>query len=95
MVAPAVHSVAYPRAIVIVLDSVGIGELPDAAAYGDQGSNTVGNIARRLRLQLPALCALGFDRLVDLSGPPAGTVPQAAFGRMGEASAGKDSVTGH
>ena len=95
MAAPAVHSVADPRAIVIVLDSVGIGELPDAAAYGDQGSNTVGNIARRLRLQLPALCALGFDRLVDLSGPPAGTVPQAAFGRMGEASAGKDSVTGH
>jgi phosphopentomutase len=87
--------VAFARAIVIVLDSVGIGELPDAAAYGDQGSNTVGNIARRLRLQLPALCALGFDRLVDLSPPPAGTLPQAAFGRMAEASAGKDSVTGH
>jgi phosphopentomutase len=85
----------YPRAIVIVLDSVGIGALPDAAVYGDQGSNTVGNIARRLRLEIPALCALGFDRLVDLSGPPAGEAPQGSFGRMAEASPGKDSVTGH
>jgi phosphopentomutase len=85
----------YARVILIVLDSVGIGELPDASAYGDEGSNTVGNIARRLRLQLPALRALGFDRLVDLSGPPAEKAPQAAFGRMAEASAGKDSVTGH
>lgn len=85
----------YARVILIVLDSVGIGELPDASAYGDAGSNTVGNIARRLRLQLPALRALGFDRLVDLSGPPAEKAPQAAFGRMAEASAGKDSVTGH
>ena len=87
--------VLYTRVIVIVLDSVGIGELPDAATYGDQGSNTVGNIARRLRLHLPALCALGFDRLVDLSGPPRGMAPQGAFGRMAEASAGKDSITGH
>ena len=85
----------YRRAIVIVLDSVGIGELPDASEYGDQGSNTVGNIARRVRLHLPALRALGFDRLVDLSGPPAEAAPQAAFGRMAEASPGKDSVTGH
>jgi phosphopentomutase len=90
-----VPSARYARVIVIVLDSVGIGELPDASAYGDQGSNTVGNIARRLRLQLPALRALGFDRLVDLSGPPVEKSPQAAFGRMAEASPGKDSVTGH
>lgn len=85
----------YARVILIVLDSVGIGDLPDASAYGDEGSNTVGNIARRLRLQLPALCALGFDRLVDLCGPPAQKVPQGAYGRMAEASPGKDSVTGH
>ncbi len=95
MIPSPMSSVLYTRAIVIVLDSVGIGELPDAATYGDQGSNTVGNLARRLRLQLPALCALGFDRLVDLSGPPRGKAPQGAFGRMAEASAGKDSVTGH
>jgi phosphopentomutase len=90
-----VTPVPFTRAIVIVLDGVGIGALPDAAAYGDEGSNTVGNVARRVRLQLPALRALGFDRVVDLSGPPVGTAPQGAFGRMREASPGKDSVTGH
>ena len=45
----------FSRAIVIVLDSVGIGELPDAASYGDQGSNTLGNIAKRVPLRLPTL----------------------------------------
>jgi len=58
----------FTRAIVIVLDSVGIGELPDASAYGDQGSNTLGNIAKRIPLKLPTLRALGLDRLVDLGG---------------------------
>ena len=48
------------------MDSVGIGELPDASAYGDQGSNTVGNIAKQIPLRLPALRSLGFDRLVRL-----------------------------
>jgi phosphopentomutase len=56
----------FRRAIVIVMDSVGIGELPDAAAYGDQGSNTVGNIARQIRLRIPTLRRLGLDRLVQL-----------------------------
>jgi phosphopentomutase len=65
----------FSRAIVIVLDSVGIGELPDAGAYGDQGSNTLRNIARRIPLKLPTLRELGLDRLVDLgpgghTGPP-------------------------
>jgi phosphopentomutase len=84
------------RAIVIVLDSVGIGELPDAAAYGDQGSNTVGNISAHVRLHLPTLAALGLTRLVSLrdqAAPP--VAPMAAYGRMREASPGKDSVTGH
>lgn len=89
----------FTRAIVIVLDSVGIGALPDAAAYGDQGSNTLGNIARHVPLRLASLRALGLDRLValgDRAGPDAGSrVPSAAYGRMAEASAGKDSVTGH
>ena len=87
----------FTRVIVIVLDSVGIGELPDAAAYGDQGSNTLGNIAKRIPLKLPTLRALGLDRLVDL-GPGERKGPAlagAAIGRMAEASAGKDSVTGH
>jgi phosphopentomutase len=88
----------FTRAIVIVLDSVGIGELPDAASYGDQGSNTLGNIARRIPLAVPTLRSLGLDRLVHL-GPAAGPrVPPgrpSAIGRMAEASPGKDSVTGH
>ena len=84
----------FARAIVIVLDSVGIGELPDAAVYGDEGSHTLGHIAGLVPLKLPALLSLGLDRLVPLgSGPPA--PPRGTWGRMAEASAGKDSVTGH
>jgi len=77
-----------------VLDSVGCGELPDASSYGDQGSDTLGNIARQVTLRLPNLRALGLGRVVNLGGADA---PQAigAYGRMAEASAGKDSVTGH
>ena len=82
------------RVILIVMDSVGIGELPDAAVYGDQGSNTVGNIARQIPLAVPTLRSLGLDRLVDIGGGTPGAV-RGAFGRMAEASAGKDSVTGH
>ncbi|HEU4691782.1 MAG TPA: phosphopentomutase, partial [Vicinamibacterales bacterium] len=82
------------RVILIVLDSVGAGELPDAAAYGDEGSNTLGNIARHVPLQLPALRSLGLDRIVNLGGEPSGPAA-GAYGRMAEQSAGKDSVTGH
>ena len=85
----------FRRAIVIVLDSAGIGELPDARAYGDQGSNTLGNIARQVRLNIPTLAALGLARVVALPQVPAPAAPLAAFGRMAERSAGKDSVTGH
>jgi phosphopentomutase len=85
----------FSRAIVIVMDSVGIGELPDAGVYGDEGSNTVGNIAKQVPLKLPTLRSLGFDRLVSIGGAPPSGTPRAATGRMAEASAGKDSVTGH
>src|SRR5439155_21161990 len=93
--------------IVIVMDSVGIGELPDASQYGDQGSNTVGNIVRRVPLTIPTLRALGLGRVAPLgeaksvlgtaaisAGSPVNVVA-AAVGRMAEASPGKDSVTGH
>jgi phosphopentomutase len=83
------------RVILIVIDSLGIGELPDAAQYADEGSNTLGNIARAVPLRLPTMCALGLGRLValpDVALPPA---PIGAFGRMAEESPGKDSVTGH
>lgn len=84
----------YSRVILIVLDSVGIGELPDAALYEDQGSNTLGNIAAAVPLHIPNLAAMGLSRLVDLKVPPA-VAPTGAFGRMAERSKGKDSVTGH
>src|SRR5215210_5203575 len=85
----------FTRAIVIVMDSAGVGELPDASAYGDQGSNTLGNIARHVRLNIPTLAALGLPRIVTLPHVPVPAKPLAAFGRMAERSAGKDSVTGH
>jgi phosphopentomutase len=85
----------FARAIVIVLDSVGIGELPDAALYEDQGSNTLGNIAAEVALNIPTLAAMGLSRLVPLNGIAPAAAPTAAYGRMAERSAGKDSVTGH
>jgi phosphopentomutase len=78
-----------------VLDSVGAGALHDASAYGDEGSNTLGNIARQVPLRLPTLRMLGLDRIVDIGGPTTEEAPHAAIGRMAEASKGKDSVTGH
>ena len=86
---------SFSRAIVVVLDSVGVGELPDAAEYGDQGSNTLGNIARRVPLQIPTLRSLGLSRVVEVPGGEPVIAPAAAFGRMAEHSPGKDSVTGH
>lgn len=69
--------------------------MPDAARYGDEGSNTLGNIAARIALRIPTLASLGLPRLVHLPGVPVLARPLAAFGRMAERSAGKDSVTGH
>jgi phosphopentomutase len=85
----------FPRVIVVVLDSVGIGELPDAALYGDQGSNTLGNIARQVPLRVPALRSLGLSRVAAIGHEPGDVLRAGAYGRMAEASAGKDSVTGH
>jgi len=72
----------FGRAIVIVMDSVGIGELPDAAAYGDQGSNTVGNIAKQVPLKLPTLRSLGLGKLVQLD--PNGTEETAETAKNAE-----------
>ncbi len=83
------------RVVLIVLDSVGVGELPDAASYGDEGSDTLGNISRHVRLRLPTLCSLGLRRVAFVDGVEADPSPRAAFGRMAESSPGKDSVTGH
>jgi phosphopentomutase len=83
------------RVILVVLDSVGIGELPDAASYGDEGSDTLGNICRHVDLQVPNLQALGLGNVRPLRGVPPSPSPGASYGRMAERSPGKDSVTGH
>jgi phosphopentomutase len=77
------------------MDSVGIGELPDASVYGDEGSDTIGNISRVVPLKLPHLRALGLPRVARVAGMAPVDTPLGAFGRMAERSAGKDSVTGH
>jgi phosphopentomutase len=86
---------SFGRVIWIVLDSVGIGEMPDAEAYGDRGSDTLGNIARRRSLSLPNLCRLGLGNIRPLAGLEPAANPQAAFGRCTLASPGKDTTTGH
>lgn len=87
---------AWRRAVVIVLDSVGIGALPDAARYGDEGSNTVGNTARAYGgLTIPNLNRLGLGHLVEGPGLEAVPEPIASYGRMAERAPGKDTTTGH
>jgi phosphopentomutase len=81
---------------VIVLDAVGAGELPDAAAYGDEGSNTLGNVAHAVGgLDLPSLEALGLGNIEPLEGCPPQPGAPAVAGRLMERSKGKDTTTGH
>jgi len=84
------------RAFLIVLDGVGIGALPDADAYGDVGADTLRHVAEAVGgLRLPTLERLGLGRIHDVSGVRRVSDPRAAYGRMIERSAGKDSTTGH
>jgi phosphopentomutase len=84
------------RAVILVLDGVGVGAAPDAAAYGDVGSDTLGNTARACGgISLPNLQQLGLGNLAPLMGIPSTDTPEAAWGVMTPASAGKDSTTGH
>jgi phosphopentomutase len=87
--------VSFRRIIWIVLDSVGIGEMPDAAAYGDAGSDTLGNIARQTALQLPNLCRWGLANIKPLTGLTPASRPIGSYGRCALASPGKDTTTGH
>jgi phosphopentomutase len=85
-----------PRVCVIVLDAVGAGELPDAAQYGDEGSNTLGNVAKAVGgLDLPNLEALGLGNVEPLEGCPPQPGAPAIAGRLVERSKGKDTTTGH
>jgi phosphopentomutase len=85
----------FGRVVVIILDGVGVGELPDAAAFGDAGSDSMGNVVKaRGRLRLPHLAARGLNRVTTLPGYEDVAVA-GAFGKMKMASAGKDSTSGH
>ena len=82
------------KAILIVLDSVGVGNAPDAALYGDEGANTLGHIAEKTNLTLPNLEKIGLGHIegANLTADPAAA---GAYGRLTEASSGKDTTTGH
>ncbi|MGI5901989.1 MAG: phosphopentomutase [Desulfitobacteriia bacterium] len=84
------------RVVILILDSLGIGEAPDAAAYGDEGSNTLGNILRKIgALKIPHLQGLGLGNIVPLPNLQPAKQPAASFGKMAPRSAGKDTITGH
>jgi phosphopentomutase len=84
------------RFVVMVVDSCGAGELPDAASYGDAGANTLGNCARKVGgLAVPTLQGWGLGNLTSIAGCPPAKSPRAGFGRMAEQSQGKDTTTGH
>jgi phosphopentomutase len=84
------------RVLLIVIDSVGCGAMPDAAEWGDEGSNTLGNLAKkRGGLALPTMGKLGLGHLTEISGTPPEPNPTGAFGKMAIYSQGKDTMTGH
>lgn len=86
----------FHRICLIVLDSVGIGELPDAARFGDAGAHTLGHIAERVpALKLPHMASLGLGSIAPLHGISPAESRSAYYGKMAEASVGKDTMTGH
>lgn len=86
----------FKRVFLIVMDSVGIGQLPDASRYGDEGSDTLGNIARSEHgLNLPVMEKMGLGRIAPLEGVKRAENPLACYGKMAELSHGKDTTSGH
>jgi len=85
----------FDRVIIVVLDSVGIGELPDAHLYGDRGSNTLGNILKNYPLKIPNLCSLGIGFLDSSLEKLRVPNPTGCYGKMAEKSPGKDTTSGH
>jgi len=85
----------YKRIFLIVLDSLGIGEAPDAKAYNDLGSNTIGHIAEKMDLHLPHLTQFGYGNIAPIKGVPPVDNPSAFYTKIQEASLGKDTMTGH
>lgn len=86
----------FSRVFLIVMDSVGIGEQPDAPKFRDEGANTLGHIAERVEhFHLPNLAKLGLGNIALLRNVPAASQPAAHYGKMQEISMGKDTTTGH
>ena len=86
----------FEKIVCIVLDGLGVGELPDAAEYGDAGSNTLGNLAKAVGgLRLPRLERMGLANILPVEGLQPQAEPAAAYGKMAEKSPGKDTTTGH
>ena len=83
------------RIVLLVFDSVGVGEMPDAAEYGDVGSDTLGHIAASRPLRLPNLCSLGLANIRPLDGLAPVVQPLGCYGKCALASPGKDTTTGH
>ena len=87
---------SFNRICVIVLDSVGVGELPDAASFGDVGANTLRHIAQTATgMKLPTMQQLGLGHIIDIPGIPPAAAPLGYYGKMAELSVGKDTMTGH
>ena len=86
----------FKRIHLVVLDSVGIGEAPDAKVFGDEGADTLGHIAREMKgLQMPNMAKLGLSNIREIEGVPVADKPLGMYGKMQEASVGKDTMTGH
>jgi phosphopentomutase len=85
----------FQRAIVVVCDGLGVGETPDAAAFGDAGCDTLGHVLRSREVRIPNLRALGIGNLTPSFTGARNPRPDGAYGKMAERSAGKDTATGH
>lgn len=85
----------YKRVFLIVMDSLGCGEAPDAKDYNDVGAHTIGHIAEKMNLHIPNMQKLGYGNIIPIKGVPAASQPLASYTKIQEASVGKDTMTGH
>ncbi|MBD7935996.1 MULTISPECIES: phosphopentomutase [Cytobacillus] len=90
------NTFTYKRIFLIVMDSVGIGEAPDAKNFGDEGAHTLGHIAEKMNgLHMPHMARLGLSNINEIKGIAKVAQPEASFTKLQEASVGKDTMTGH
>ncbi|MBA3321172.1 MAG: phosphopentomutase [Pyrinomonadaceae bacterium] len=89
------HKSTFDRVVLIILDSVGVGEMPDAAAWGDAGADTLGHVCESRMVRLPNLQSLGLGNVRTLEGVPPVEQPRGSYGRCAMRSNGKDTTTGH